>query len=100
MSETSGALPNIRSATNQPPEAYVADAEVITAVPLTARQVHMVEISLISMLKRQISLTLTVDPTLLGGVRIIANNMVIDDSIKRKLFDMKHSITKEVFQSE
>ena len=77
-----------------------ADVEVITAVPLTLAQERAIEINLIKMLKKRVSLTLTVDPSLLGGVRIIANDMVVDDSIKRKLFDMKASITKEVFQAE
>ena len=77
-----------------------ASAEVISAVKLTARQRQKIEIRLIRMLKRHVKLKFTVDPALLGGVRIVANNTVIDDSIKRKLFDMKSIVTKGVFQSD
>jgi F0F1-type ATP synthase delta subunit len=77
-----------------------ADAEIISAVPLSARQRQMLEIRLIRMLKKQIIMKLTVDPSLIGGIRIVTNDFVIDDSIKRKLADMKSSITKEVFSSD
>ena len=74
--------------------------ELISAVPLTAHQRQMFEIRLIKMLKKSVALKFTVDPDLLGGVRIVADNIVIDDSIKRKLQDMKTYVAKEVFQTE
>ena len=74
--------------------------EIISAVSLTARQRQTMEVRLIRMLKKRINLKFTVDPDLLGGVRIVAENIVIDDSIKRKLHDMKTHITKGVFQTE
>jgi len=74
--------------------------EVITAVPLTVRQLQQIEVRLIRMLKSHVNLKLTVDPDLLGGVRIVTDRIVIDDSIKRKLFDMKQSITEKVFSED
>ena len=78
----------------------LVDAEVISAVPLTPRQMQIIEIRLIRMLKKQINLAATVDQSLIGGIRIIVGSVVIDDSIKRKLSDMRNSIFKGVFQSE
>ena len=78
----------------------VTEAEVISAVPLTPEQRRTIEIRLIKLFKKPVALTLSVDQSLLGGVRIITNNMVIDDTVKRKLFDMKNSIYKGVFQPE
>ena len=77
-----------------------ADVEVITAVPLSVKQRQIIEIRLIRMMKNPVALKLTVDPTLLGGVRIVTEKIVIDDSIKRKLFDMKHSMTERVFLAD
>jgi len=74
--------------------------EVISAVRLTAQQRQSLEIRLIRMLKKRLSLRFTVDPDLLGGIRIVADNIVIDDSIKRKLQDMKSHMVKGVFQAE
>ena len=74
--------------------------EIISAVRLTTHQRQMLEIRMIRMLKKRVALKYTVDPDLLGGIRIVADNIVIDDSIKRKLHDMKTYVTKEVFQSE
>jgi F0F1-type ATP synthase delta subunit len=72
------------------------ETEVISATPLTPQQRQNVEIKLIRMFRRQMDITFTVDPSLLGGLRVIANDTVIDDSIKRKLFDKKTSIYKGV----
>ena len=74
--------------------------EVISAVQLTAQQRRSLEIRLIKLFKKRVILKFTVDPALLGGIRVIADNTVIDDSIKRKLYDIKNQITKGVFQTE
>ena len=73
------------------------NVEIISAVPLTPGQLQLIEIRLIRMLKKHVNLTLTVDQSLLGGVRILTESMVIDDSIKRKLFEMKNRIIRETF---
>jgi F-type H+-transporting ATPase subunit delta len=77
-----------------------ADAEIISAIPLTDRQRRLLEIRLIRMLRKHMNLKFSVDPALLGGVRIITNNILIDDSIKHKLFEMRSEIEKGVFQTE
>ena len=70
----------------------LAEAEVYTAVPLTAVQLKGLEEKLVRMFHRQLNITATVDPSLLGGVRVIVDNTVLDDTIHRKLTDMKRSI--------
>jgi F0F1-type ATP synthase delta subunit len=76
----------------------LVQAEVFSAVQLTPSQQQMIEIRLIRMFKKQIELTAIVDPALIGGLRIVVGGVVIDDSIKRKLSDMKDSMYKGGFQ--
>lgn len=73
------------------------ECEIISAVPLTSDQVARLERKLILMFRKQLDITLTVDPTLLGGLRVIAGNTVLDDSIKRKMRDMKTQIYEGVY---
>jgi len=70
----------------------LAEAEVYTAVPLTAGQLKDLEEKLVRMFHRQLNITAEVDPSLLGGVRVVVDNTVLDDTIHRKLTDMKRSI--------
>lgn len=71
--------------------------EVISAVPLTREQLASLEKKLILMFRKQLDITATVDPSLLGGLRVIAGDTVLDDSIKRKLTDMKQSVYEGVY---
>jgi len=73
------------------------ETEIISAVPLTQQQLITLEIKLIRMFRRQLEITTKVDPSLLGGLQVIAGETVIDDTIKRKLSDMKNSIYKGVY---
>ena len=71
--------------------------EVISAVPLTQEQLFKLEIKLIRLLRKQLSISTHVDASLLGGVRILVDNTVIDMSIKRQLSDMKQMVYKGVY---
>lgn len=71
--------------------------EVISAVPLTPLQLSDLEVKLIRMFRKQLDITTTIDPSLLGGLRVIVDNTVIDESIKRKLRDMKNSVYRGVY---
>jgi len=75
-------------------------AEAISAVPLSKEQLHKVEIKLIGLLHRQLEITATVDPGLLGGLRIVVDDMVIDYSVKHRLFDMKQAVYRRVFLND
>jgi F0F1-type ATP synthase delta subunit len=71
--------------------------EIISAVPLSREQQYKLELRLIQMLRKQLDISNTVDPDLLGGLRIIIDNTVIDHSVKRQLQDMKQAVYKGVF---
>ena len=67
----------------------LVEAEVFSAVPLTDEQLVALEKKLVRIFHKQMDITTTVDPSLLGGIRVIVDNAVMDDTIKRKLADMK-----------
>lgn len=77
----------------------IIGVEVVSAVPLTNEQLSEMQIRLIKRTRKQIQLLPRVDPTLLGGVRVIAEGMVMDTSIKQQLVQMKEKIYKGVYLS-
>ena len=66
--------------------------EVISAVPLTQDQLEELDRKLSVIFGKQLEITASVDPSLLGGLRVVAGDTVLDDTIKRKLSDMKAKI--------
>jgi len=74
--------------------------EVISAVPLTKEQLHRLEIKLIQLYRKQLDITSTVDPSLLGGLRIVIDDMVIDHSVKHRLQDMKQAVYRGVYLND
>ena len=72
-------------------------AEVITAVPLSKEQLHQLEIKLITLLRKQLDISASVDTSLLGGIRVVVDDMVIDHSVKRRLFEMKQAVYRGVY---
>lgn len=74
--------------------------EVISAVPLSPAQMAAVERKLTLMFRKQLELVFTIDTAILGGLRVIAADTVLDDSIKRKLMDMKKTVYEGVFSAK
>ena len=74
-------------------------AEVISAVPLSPEQIAVLEKKLIGMFHKQIEMTVTVNPSILAGLRVIVDDKVLDDSVKRKLLDMKQAVYEGVYSS-
>lgn len=74
--------------------------EVISAVPLTSGQLASLDEKLIRMFRKQLEITATVDPSILGGLRVIAGNTVLDDTIKRKMMDMKNNVYEGVYLNQ
>ena len=72
--------------------------EIISAVPLTQEQLYNVQVKLILMLRKKLSIIATVDSTLLGGIRILIGSAVVDHSVKRMLADMREAIYEGVYQ--
>jgi len=78
-------------------EMNLLPVEIITAVELRPEQLEKLEHRLILMFRKQLDITLTVDPSILGGLRVIAGDTVLDDTIKRKLSDMKAGVYRGVY---
>lgn len=78
-------------------EMDLVPVEIISAVPLTDQQLYEIEIRLIRMTRKQLDIRTTVDPSLLGGLRVIVGNKVLDQSIKRKLSDLKKAVYEGVY---
>jgi F-type H+-transporting ATPase subunit delta len=61
------------------------DVEVVSAVPLNADQQSQLSASLKKRFQRDVRMTTSVDPALLGGAVIRAGDLVIDGSISGRL---------------
>lgn len=73
------------------------NVSIFSAVPLAYTQLTEIENKLVSAFDKQVSMVNTVDPSLLGGIRIIAGNIVIDTTIKKALEDIKKSVYRRVY---
>lgn len=78
-------------------ELRIAHADVISAMPLSDEQLAEMERKLIMIVRKRVEIVNHVDPSLLGGVRIIIDNKVLDNSIKTQLSDMKQQMYKGVY---
>ncbi len=63
----------------------ITEAQVISAQPVDAAQQQRIAAALQARLGREVTLTCTTDPSLLGGAVIRAGDLVIDGSVKGKL---------------
>jgi hypothetical protein len=73
------------------------DISVLSAAPLSDDQRLSVENKLRSTYGEKISIVTKTDPSLLGGLCIIAGHQVIDNTIKKRLADMKKNVYKGVY---
>ena len=67
-------------------------AEVISAHPLTDAQVSELKQQLRTRLGRDVSVDLSVDPSLLGGLVVKIGSQMIDSSIKTRLNSLAHAM--------
>jgi F-type H+-transporting ATPase subunit delta len=67
-------------------------AEVTSAHPLDDDQVAALEANLKTRLGRDVSVDLTVDPTILGGLVVKVGSQMIDGSIRTKLNTLAHAM--------
>ncbi|MBR6399631.1 MAG: ATP synthase F1 subunit delta [Firmicutes bacterium] len=63
----------------------MASAELISAKPLTAPQIKSIQQKLEQTSKKQVDLKYSIDPSLIGGLRIKMCGMLIDNTVKRRL---------------
>ena len=73
------------------------DVKVFSAINLSPSQRSRLESKLERVFDRKINMILRVDPSLLGGLRIVAEHTVIDNTIKTRIADMKKNIYRGVF---
>lgn len=78
-------------------ELGILDVLVISAVELHEYQLVRLEERLIRLSGRRVEIKTKVDPTILGGLRIVAGDVVIDNSIRTQLSEMKQHIYKGVY---
>ena len=78
----------------------ITPVEIISAKPLSDEQLGRLQQRLIRMTRKQLDITSTIDPSLLGGVRVLVDDAVIDCSVKRKLLDIKQAIYEGVYQND
>ena len=72
------------------------NVEVVSAVPLSQDQLSALHIKLVQRSKKNVQLTHRVDSSLIAGLRLVADGVVMDTSVKRELAEMKKKFYKEV----
>jgi F-type H+-transporting ATPase subunit delta len=67
-------------------------ASVISAVPLADGQVKAIVDLLCKKTGKQIDISLRVDPSLIGGLSVLADGFCLDNTVRTGLKEMKNSI--------
>jgi F-type H+-transporting ATPase subunit delta len=70
-----------------------ADAEIVSAFEISAAQVADLVTTLEKKFGRKLNPTVTVDPSLIGGVRVVVGDEVLDTSVRAKLQQMNVALT-------
>ena len=71
----------------------VADAAIYSAFPMDAATVAEVQAVLEKRFGRKLTTHVEVDPSLIGGVRAVVGDEVLDTSVKARLEQMKAALT-------
>jgi F-type H+-transporting ATPase subunit delta len=74
-------------------QAGAADAEIASAFALSDAQVAELVAALEKKFGRKLNPTVTVDPSLIGGVRVLVGDEVLDTSVRAKLQQMHAALT-------
>ncbi|HSI58854.1 MAG TPA: F0F1 ATP synthase subunit delta [Ideonella sp.] len=90
-----GALPEVaaqfRALVNA--RSGVSDAKIYSAFPLDAAQFSSTVGMLEKRFGRKLDASVAVDPSLIGGIRVVVGDEVLDSSIKARLEQMKVALT-------
>jgi F-type H+-transporting ATPase subunit delta len=70
-----------------------ADAHIFSAFDLSAEQLAQLAVMLEKKFGRKLNPTVTVDPSLIGGVRVVVGDEVLDTSVRAKLQQMHVALT-------
>jgi F-type H+-transporting ATPase subunit delta len=71
----------------------IADAQVVSAFPLDAAQQASLAKVLEKRFGRQLKVSVAVDPSLIGGVRVTVGDEVLDTSVVARLEQMRAALT-------
>ncbi len=74
----------------------IGRAEAVTARPMTEQQMASLSSTLEKLLGKRIILQNTVDPALLGGVRVTCSGKMLDGSLRRRLSDLDKGLKNTV----
>jgi F-type H+-transporting ATPase subunit delta len=69
-----------------------ADAEITSAFDMSDAQVATLVTTLEKKFSRKLKPAVTVDPTLIGGVRVVVGDEVLDTSVRAKLQDLRTAL--------
>lgn len=71
----------------------IADADVYSVIPLSeAEEAELSKAFAAKMAKNELNIHNHIDPSLLGGVRVVIGNRIYDGSLKSKLRDLERQI--------
>lgn len=70
-----------------------ADAEITSAFEMSPAQVAELVATLEKKFSRKLNPAVTVDPSLIGGVRVVVGDEVLDTSVRAKLQEMRVALT-------
>ncbi|SAK42640.1 ATP synthase F0F1 subunit delta [Caballeronia hypogeia] len=70
-----------------------ADALIVSAFPLEGAQLNDLVASLERKFQRKLKPVVTVDPSLIGGVRVTVGDEVLDTSVRARLASMQTALT-------
>jgi F-type H+-transporting ATPase subunit delta len=71
----------------------VSDATVYSAFPINGALLNDVVSSLEKRFRRKLNATVAVEPELIGGIRVVVGDEVLDTSVKARLEQMKVALT-------
>lgn len=71
----------------------VSDATVYSAFPIEGTQLAEVVAALEKRFARKLNATVEIDPELIGGIRVVVGDEVLDTSVKARLEQMKVALT-------
>jgi F-type H+-transporting ATPase subunit delta len=71
----------------------VADAQIFSAYPIDAAQLAEVVASLEKRFGRKLEAHVSLEPSLIGGIRVVVGDEVLDTSVKARLERMKVALT-------
>ncbi len=74
-------------------DAGAADAEITSAFEMTEAQVQDLAVALEKKFGRKLHPSVKVDSSLIGGVRIVVGDQVLDTSVRAKLQQMHNALT-------